>query len=155
MAFNGPNSQRRYFPQQESGSNSTTNLLNPQPSASAPHPQYAQRPSIRTMPSTSSLVRSCTFSEIALLTHCSQSESPYSSVSANFPGRPAGPSVSDKVRRRSFPNSFTNTMLRSIPFLQTLLCGAQIYLSLTRKTTTGCTIQILAGIGQTMQVVAF
>lgn len=63
MAFNGPDSQRRYFPQQQSGSNSTTNLLHPQQpisdgrSASAPHPKYAQRPpSLRAIPSTSSLV---------------------------------------------------------------------------------------------------
>ncbi|KAF8349747.1 beta-glucan synthesis-associated protein [Amanita rubescens] len=79
MAFPGQNSQGRYFPQQESGSNSTTNLLQSQPSASAPHAHYAQRPSLRTMPSTSSL-----------------GESPYSSVSATFSGRAAAPSVSDK-----------------------------------------------------------
>jgi len=155
MALQGPNSQRRYFPQQESGSNSTTNLLQSQSSASAPHAHYAQRPSLRTMPSTSSLVRSSAFQRSALLIRCPQSESPYSSVSATFGGRAAAPSVSDKVSRRSFPNSFTNSMLRSIPFLPTLLCGVQIFLSLTRKTTIGYIIRTPAGTEQTMRVAAF
>ncbi|KAF8634470.1 hypothetical protein AX15_000911 [Amanita polypyramis BW_CC] len=88
MAYHGPNSQRRYFPQQL-GSPSTTNLLQPQQPilsssnyGSAPHPKYAQGPpSLRSMPSTSSL-----------------SESPYSGVSATVGSRvPASArSVSDK-----------------------------------------------------------
>lgn len=91
--------------------------------------------------------------EFAFLICRAQSESPYSSVTAGS-GASAAHSVSDKVSRSWFPE-FVLNVTRSIPYLPTLLRGAQIYRSLTRKTTTGYITPTLAGIGKTMQAVAF